>query len=75
MASLEEVRNLGQSVWYDNISRELLLSGEIERLINAGVTGLTSNPSIFDKAISESSEYDEDLKVLMQNGGENKSIY
>ena len=75
MASLEEVRNLGQSVWYDNISRELLLSGEIERLINVGVTGLTSNHSIFDKAISESSEYDEDLKVLMQNGGENKYIY
>ena len=47
MASLEKVRSVGQSVWYDNISRELLLSGEIERLINVGVTGLTSNPSIF----------------------------
>lgn len=75
MASLEEVRNMGQSVWYDNISRELLLSGEIARLINVGVTGLTSNPSIFDKAISESSEYDEALKVLVQNGVDNKAIY
>ena len=75
MASLEEVRNVGQSVWYDNISRELLLSGEIARLINVGVTGLTSNPSIFDKAISDSSEYDEALKVLVQNGVDNKAIY
>jgi transaldolase len=75
MASLKEVRDVGQSVWYDNISRDLILSGAITNLVNLGVTGLTSNPSIFDKAISESSEYDESLKILLQNSTDDKAIY
>ncbi len=48
----------GQSVWLDYIRRDLLRSGELERLVQGGVRGMTSNPSIFEKAIAESGEYD-----------------
>lgn len=75
MASLEEVQRLGQSIWYDNISRELLLSGEIERLINMGVTGLTSNPTIFEKAISGSADYDDALSALAAERLDTKDSY
>ena len=55
----QKLVELGQSIWYDNISKDLLDSGELERLIaEAGVRGLTSNPTIFDNAISGSSLYD-----------------
>ena len=75
MASLEEVQRLGQSIWYDNISRELLLSGEIERLINIGVTGLTSNPTRFEKAISGSADYDDALSALAAERLDTKDSY
>ena len=59
----------GQSVWYDNISRDLLNSGEIARLISEwGVRGMTSNPTIFDKAISSSEVYDEQINQLKPKG-------
>ena len=41
---LQQTRRLGQSIWYDNIRRGLLVSGELQRLIDLGVTGVTSNP-------------------------------
>jgi transaldolase / glucose-6-phosphate isomerase len=54
------VQRLGQSIWTDNISRQLITSGELQRLVDDnGVLGLTSNPSIFQKAIGESDDYDE----------------
>ncbi len=54
------VQRLGQSIWTDNISRHLINSGELQRLIDHhGVLGLTSNPSIFQKAIGESDDYDD----------------
>jgi transaldolase/glucose-6-phosphate isomerase len=54
------IRNqlLGQSTWYDNISRGLIASGDLKRLIDNGITGITSNPTIFEKAISGSDDYD-----------------
>ena len=58
---LQELANLGQSVWYDNMYRSLLDGGELARLISLGVTGLTSNPTIFEKAISSADDYDESL--------------
>jgi transaldolase len=73
--SLEAVHRLGQSIWYDNISRELLLSGEIESLIRMGVTGLTSNPTIFEKAISGSANYDAALSALARDGLDTKDSY
>ena len=62
--AVERVRALGQSVWYDNIRRGLIESGELQRLIDVGVTGLTSNPTIFEKAIAGSTDYDDDLIAL-----------
>ena len=59
--SIQELGRLGQSVWYDNMYRSLITSGELERLVALGVTGLTSNPTIFQKAISSGSEYDDSL--------------
>ena len=47
-----EAQRLGQSIWLDNIRRGLLTSGELQRLIDNGITGLTSNPTIFEKAIA-----------------------
>lgn len=68
MTKLHELAKLGQSVWYDNISRQLLNSGGVEALIAKGVRGMTSNPTIFEKAINGSSDYDADLQRLMQEG-------
>jgi len=50
--------NLGQSIWLDYIDRRLLTGGELKRLVDIGVRGLTSNPTIFEKAVSDSTDYD-----------------
>ncbi len=64
------VRNLalGQSTWIDYIRREMLTTGELGRLVREGVTGLTSNPTIFEKAVSGSADYDDALAELAQAG-------
>jgi transaldolase len=73
MNPLEELYNLGQSPWYDNIERGILKSGELSRLIEEfGIKGVTTNPSIFEKAISKSREYDDQIKTLSLQG---KSLY
>ncbi len=72
---LSELQNLGQSIWYDNIERRLLETGELQRLIDIGVTGLTSNPTIFEKAIDGSDYYDKDLKELNAKGLDAAEIY
>ena len=64
---VQDVQRLGQSIWYDNIRRGLLDSGELKRLIEMGVTGLTSNPTIFEKAIAGSTDYDEALTELARS--------
>src|SRR5579863_1650147 len=56
------LHNLGQSLWLDNITRELLSSGTLQRYIDEfSVTGLTSNPTIFDHAIKNSTDYDSNI--------------
>lgn len=67
-STIEELQRIGQSVWYDNVSREMIESGELQSLIDAGVTGITSNPTIFHKAIAESSDYDASLAALVESG-------
>ncbi|HEV2387008.1 MAG TPA: bifunctional transaldolase/phosoglucose isomerase [Candidatus Acidoferrales bacterium] len=63
---IEELRRQGQSIWLDYIRRSLITSGELKRLIDAkGVTGMTSNPTIFDKAIAGSADYDRALAQLL----------
>jgi transaldolase/glucose-6-phosphate isomerase len=60
---LKDLHRFGVSVWYDNVSRGLISSGELKRLIDEdGVRGLTSNPTIFEKAIGGSAEYDESIR-------------
>ncbi|MEM8857009.1 MAG: transaldolase [Chloroflexota bacterium] len=61
MKKLDELAELGQSIWYDNISRALLDSGELEALIANGVRGVTSNPSIFENAIAKTTYYDKEI--------------
>ena len=56
------LNELGQSVWYDNLSRDVLRSGQLKALIEQGVSGLTSNPTIFKQAIADTNNYDDDMK-------------
>jgi len=66
---LHAVYELGQSIWYDNIRRGLIQSGELRRLIDDdAVVGVTSNPTIFEKAIEGSSDYDDALRKLVSQG-------
>ncbi len=66
--SIVALNALGQSIWYDNLSRDVLRSGELAKLIESGVSGLTSNPTIFKKAIADSSDYDQDIQALVRKG-------
>ncbi len=69
---IEQLAEHGQSIWLDYISRSLLDGGKLKILIAQGLRGLTSNPSIFDKAISTSADYDERIAHLKR---ENKSTF
>src|SRR5579872_130357 len=69
--TLHQLLALGQSPWIDNITRDMLQTGELQRLIDSGIVGLTSNPTIFQKAIGGSSAYDGELQRLVR---ENKSV-
>jgi transaldolase/glucose-6-phosphate isomerase len=75
MTKLQELARLGQSVWYDNIRRALLDSGEMQSLVEVGVTGVTSNPSIFEKAIVGSADYDKSLGELVVEDLSAEEIY
>jgi len=73
---LSELQSLGQSIWIDFISRGIISSGELQRLIEEdGVSGVTSNPSIFERAITESDDYDEMIRVLTLQGKTSEEIY
>ncbi len=65
---IQQLRSLGQSLWLDNLQRGLITSGELARLRDEGVTGITSNPTIFEKAIGGSTDYDEALVQLASEG-------
>jgi transaldolase len=73
---LVELARLGQSVWYDNIERKLIQSGELKRMIDEDeLRGVTSNPAIFEKAISNSDLYKDQLRELAQSGKSAVEIY
>ncbi|MEO8432312.1 MAG: transaldolase [Acidobacteriota bacterium] len=68
---LQRLHELGQSIWYDYIRRDLVSGGELARLIREdALTGMTSNPTIFQKAIADSALYDEDIRRLSSDGRE-----
>src|SRR5450631_173271 len=73
---LLKLRSFGQSIWLDFISRGMLDSGELLRLIDEdGVSGVTSNPAIFEKAIAESNDYDGTIRSLAREGKRTRDIY
>ncbi len=75
MSKLGELQSKGQSIWLDYIRRAFMDSGELQNLIEQGVRGLTSNPTIFEKAIAGSSDYDEQLDRLAADGADRDAIY
>jgi transaldolase len=76
MHGTTQLSRVGQSIWLDNVTRDLLTSGTLERYIaELGVTGLTSNPSIYNKAISGSDAYDEPIQRLRAAGADSQSIF
>jgi transaldolase len=73
---LVQLKTQGQSVWYDNIDRAQLVSGEFKRLLDEdGVVGVTANPTIFEKSISGGRAYDEQMKALISAGKSSNEIY
>lgn len=76
MNPLNQIRKKGQSIWLDLLDREIMNSGKLQSLIDDdGLGGLTSNPSIFEKAISGSSDYNEDIAELSKNEDDNAAIF
>lgn len=65
---IARLAELGQSIWYDYITRELVTGGELDALIHDGLRGMTSNPTIFEKAIAGSELYDRELRELVDQG-------
>ena len=73
---LLEINNYGQSVWMDNLNRSLIKSGELEQQIkDYGLKGITSNPSIFEKAIANNQVYDADIEAAIKAGKPVSEIY
>ncbi len=73
---LKQLGTLGQSIWLDYIRRDLISSGKLRRLIEEdGLRGMTSNPSIFEKAIADSHDYDEDIRAMALEGNGAAAIY
>ncbi|MCH7873450.1 MAG: transaldolase, partial [Planctomycetes bacterium] len=72
---VEKFYGQGQSIWCDNLSRNMIDSGELQRRIDAGVVGVTSNPTIFMKAITGSADYDAAFDRLLSDGFDTQAIY
>jgi transaldolase len=73
---LHELAARGQSIWFDTLSRDLVHSGELKRMMkDDAVTGVTSNPTIFQKALSSGDAYDEDMKKLLAETDDPEQIF
>src|SRR5882724_12490332 len=76
MKATQLLHNLGQSLWLDNITRDLLTDGTLKRYIDAlSVTGLTSNPTIFDHAIKNSTAYDAAIRKKLSEGKSGEDLF
>src|SRR5579862_7424740 len=76
MNPTRKLHDLGQSLWLDNITRDLLNTGTLKRYIDdLSVTGLTSNPTIFDHAIKNSSAYDAAIAGLLRSGKSGEELF
>ena len=72
---IRKIGELGQSIWCDSISRSLIDSGRLSSLVDDGVVGMTSNPTIFQKAISGCSDYDSAIEKLVASGADAQGVY
>ena len=75
MNSLDILKNKGQSIWLDSISKQMIDSGDLKKIIDEGVTGITSNPSIFEKAITSTNFYDLEIEKAIIKNNDTKSIF
>jgi len=76
MKATQRLHDLGQSLWLDNITRDLLTSGTLKRYIEQlSVTGLTSNPTIFDQAIKNSTSYDDSIRAKLAAGKAGEALF
>src|SRR5262249_52390441 len=76
MKATQLLHNLGQSLWLDNITRDLLNTGTLKRYIaELSVTGLTSNPTIFDHAIKNSTAYDDAIRDRLAQGKSGEALF
>ncbi len=76
MKATQNLHNLGQSLWLDNITRNLLTSGTLRHYIDElSVTGLTSNPTIFDQAIKNSTAYDAAIRQKLKEGKSGEQLF
>jgi transaldolase / glucose-6-phosphate isomerase len=75
MNNLQQLAQAGQSIWYDNIQRKMLTGGGLQAMIDLGLLGMTSNPTIFEKAIGGSSDYDAAMQKLAARGATVEQIY
>ncbi len=75
MSKIEKLAGLGQSLWLDFISRDYIQGGKLQSMINDGLRGITSNPTIFDKAIAGSAAYDAEIAGLLAKGHSTLEIY
>ncbi|HEY2967053.1 MAG TPA: transaldolase family protein, partial [Casimicrobiaceae bacterium] len=76
MNKTQELHSLGQSLWLDNITREILDNGTLRRYLDEfSVTGLTSNPTIFDEAIGNSAAYDDGIRDKAKAGKAGEALF
>lgn len=75
MSKIHELAEVGQAVWLDFIGRSFISGGQLRELIDAGLRGMTSNPTIFEKAIGGTEDYDDDLRRLLAQGKNDDEIY
>src|SRR5208283_4450279 len=76
MKATQLLHDLGQSLWLDNITRDLLDSDTLDRYIDElSVTGLTSNPTLFDHAIKNSTAYDVAIREILEKGKTGESLF
>ena len=75
MNDLKKLSDLGQSIWYDYIRRDFIIHGDLQSLINIGLKGITSNPSIFEKAIADSNDYDSNISALLDENLSVEAMY
>jgi transaldolase len=75
MTKLHDLAQLGQAIWLDDIRRAYLTDGELAAWVEKGLRGLTSNPTIFEKAINGSADYDAEMSALGRSGKSTQEIY